>query len=65
MLADVICNLKMTSFMVLDNVTSFLRMKDVTNINKRMQHSPTIGGNFQCNSGKLKEADNYKCVFVV
>ena len=31
MLADVICYLKMTSFMVLDGVTSFLRLKDVIN----------------------------------
>ena len=31
MLADVICNWKMTSFMVLDGVTSFLRLEDVTN----------------------------------
>ena len=31
MLADVICNCKMTSIMTLDGVTSFLRFKDVTN----------------------------------
>ena len=31
MLADVICYWKMTSFMALDGVTSFLRLKDVTN----------------------------------
>ena len=31
MLADVICDWKMMSFMALDGVTSFLRLKDVTN----------------------------------
>ena len=31
MLADVICYWKMMSFMALDGVTSFLRLKDVTN----------------------------------
>ena len=31
MLADVICSWKITSFMVLDGLTSFLRLKDVTN----------------------------------
>ena len=30
MLADVICYWNMTSFMTLDGVTSFLRLKDVT-----------------------------------
>ena len=29
MIADVICYWKMTSFMALDGVTSFLRLKDV------------------------------------
>ena len=43
MLADVICYWKMTSFMVLDGVTSFLRLKDVTNAPKRMQRSLSIG----------------------
>ena len=32
MLADVTCYWKMTSLMTLDGVTSFLRLKDVTNI---------------------------------
>ena len=31
MLADVICNKKVMSFMMLDSVTSFLRLKDVAN----------------------------------
>ena len=47
-LADVIYCCKMTSIMALDSLTSFLRLKKVTNIHvcKRMPHSPTIGGNY-------------------
>ena len=44
MLADVICHGKIMSFMVLDGVTSFLRLKDVTNICKSMQRSLSFGG---------------------
>ena len=44
MLADVICYCKMTSFMVLDGVTSFLRLKDVTNTCKHMRPILSIGG---------------------
>ena len=44
MLADVICYWKMTSFMTLDGVTSFLRLKDVTNTCKRMRRSLSNGG---------------------
>ena len=43
MLADVICYLKMTSFMKLDGVTSFLRLKDVIYTCKRMRRSLSIG----------------------
>ena len=46
MLADVIYCCKMTSVMALDGVTSFLRLKDVTNTCKCMRHSPTIGRNY-------------------
>ena len=42
--ADVICNWKMTSFMDLDGVTSFIHLKDITNTRKRMRCSPSIGG---------------------
>ena len=38
MLADVICYWKMTSFMMLDVVTSFLCLKDITNTCKHMRH---------------------------
>ena len=44
MLADVICYAKMTSFMTLDGVTSFLRLENVTNTCKRMRRSLSIGG---------------------
>ena len=44
MIADVICYWKMTSFMALDGVTSFLRLKDVANTCKRMRRGPSIGG---------------------
>ena len=44
MIADVISYWKMTSFMALDGVTSFLRMKDVTNTCKRMRRGLSIGG---------------------
>ena len=54
----------MMSVMALDGVTSFLRLKDVTNTCKRMRHSPTVG-RISCNGGKLEEAENFKCVFLV
>ena len=44
MLADVICYWKMTSFMALDGVTSFQRLKDVTKTRKQMRRSLSIGG---------------------
>ena len=37
-------NGQMTSFMALDGVTSFLRLKDVTNTCKRMRHGLSVGG---------------------
>ena len=43
-LADVNCYYKMTSIVVFDGVTSFLRLKDVTYLYKRKRHSPTNGG---------------------
>ena len=59
----------MMSFMGLDGVTLFLRLKDVTNTCKRMRHSPTIGGissvQWRKVGGKLEEAEDFKCVFVV
>ena len=43
MLTDVICYWKMTPFMTLDGVTSFLCLKDFTNTCKRMRLSLSIG----------------------
>ena len=54
----------MTSFMALDCVTSYLRLKDVTNTCQSMHHRPTIGGINQCSGGKLEGAEYFKCVFV-
>ena len=50
---------KMTSFMSLDGVTSFLRLKDVTNACKRMRRGLSIGGSFSVQkalSGKLEKS---------
>ena len=44
MIADVICYWKMTSFMALDVITSFLRLKDVTNTCKCMRRGLSSGG---------------------
>ena len=44
MIADVVCYWKITSFMALDGVASFLRFKDVTNTCKRMRRGLSIGG---------------------
>ena len=55
----------MTSFMALDGVTSFLRLKDVTNTCKRMRRGLSIGGSSSVQRGKLKEAEDFKFVFAV
>ena len=56
----------MTSFMALDGVTSFLRLKDVTNTGKRMRRGLSIGGSSSHRKGgKLEEAEDFKFVFVV
>ena len=52
MIADVISYWNMTSFMAIDGVTSFLRLKDVTNSRKRMRR-------LLCN---IIEIDQLKCV---
>ena len=44
MLADVICYWKMMSYMALDGITWFLRLKDVKNTCKPMGRSLSIGG---------------------
>ena len=65
MVADVNCYCRMTSVMALDGVTSFCRLKDVTNTCKHMRNSPSFAGLPQCNGVKLEDADDFKCVFVV
>ena len=37
----------------------------VTNTCKRMQNSSIIPGFLQCNAGKMEEAEDFKCDFVV
>ena len=56
MLADVICYWKMTTFMALDSVPSFLLLKDVTNTCKHMRHSLNIRGN----GGNLEDYEDFK-----
>ena len=51
----------MTPFMALDGVTSFLRLKDVTNTCKCMRRGLVL----QSKGGKLEEAEDFKFVFVV
>ena len=46
MLVDVICYWKMTSFRALDDLTSILRLKNVTNTRKRMLRILSIRGSF-------------------
>ena len=65
MLADVICYLKMTSFIALDGVTPFLLFKDVTNTRKRLRRSLSIGGSSSVQWRNLEEPEDFKCVFVV
>ena len=55
----------MTSFMALDVVTSFLRLKDVTNTCKLMRRDLSFGGNSSVQGGKLEEAEDFKFVFVI
>ena len=53
MIADVICYWSMTSFMALDGVTSFLRLKDVTSTCKCMRRGLSIGGSSSVQRGKV------------
>ena len=55
MLADVTWYWKMTSIMALGGVTSFLRLKDITNTGKRMRPSLSIGWSCSVHEGKLEE----------
>ena len=55
----------MTSFMALDGVTLFLRLKDVTNTCKRMRRGLSIGRSSSVQGGKLEKAEEFKFVFAV
>ena len=58
----------MTSFMALDGVTSFLRLKDVTNTCKRMRRGLSIGGSFSVQKrkvGKKLKTSNLFSSFIV
>ena len=53
----------MTSFMALDGITSFLRLKDVTNTCKRMRRGLCIGGSSSVQRWKLEDAERFKICF--
>ena len=63
MLADVICFWKMSSFMTLDGVTSFLRLKDVTNTCKGMRRSLSIGGSSSVQWRKIGRSRRFQMRF--
>ena len=65
MLSDVICCWKMTSFMALDGVTSFLRLTDVTNTCKQMRCSLSIGWSSSVQWQKEAEDINVFSLFIV
>ena len=55
----------MTSFMALDGVTSFLHLKDITIHVSVCDVVLVLAGVLQCNGGKLEEAEDFECAFVV
>ena len=55
----------MTSFMALDGVTSFLRLKDVTITYKCMRRSLSIDGSSSVQWRKVDKAEDFECIFVV
>ena len=64
-LDDVIFYCKMTSIVALDGVTSLLRLKTLyiyVNVCDAVQF---LAGFLQCNGGKLEEAEDFNCFFVV
>ena len=65
MLADVIYYCKMMSVMAIDGVTSFLRLKDITNTCKHMGHIPTISGNSSVQWRKVGKKLNTSNVFLL
>ena len=65
MIAGVICYCKMTSFMALDCVTSFLRLKTLQIHVNVCDVVLVLAGVLQCKGGKLAEAKDFKFVFRV
>ena len=55
----------MTSFMALDDVTSFYAWKTLQIHVNVCDVVYVLVGVLQCNGGKLEEAEYFKCVFVV
>ena len=64
MIADVICYWKMTSCMALDCVTSFFRLKDVTNTCKRVLRGLSIGGSYSVQSRNGTEINTRSLILV-
>ena len=60
MLADVVCCWKMTSFMALGGVTSFLRLKTLQIHVNEYDVVLVLAGVLQCNGGKFEEAEDFK-----
>ena len=52
-IADVRCYWKMTSFIAVDGVTVFLRLRYVTNTCKRMRRGLSIGGSYSVQRRKV------------
>ena len=62
-LVDDICYCKMTSIVALGSVTSLLRFK-MLHIHVNLCNTVQLLAEFLlCNSGKLEEAEDFKCVF--
>ena len=55
----------MTSVMVLDGETSFLRLKDVKTHVTVCETVRRLSGFLQCNGGMLEEAEDFKSVSIV
>ena len=54
----------MTSFVALDGVTSFYALKTLQLHVNLCDVVLVLVGVLQCNGGKLKEVEDFKCVFV-
>ena len=66
MLADVISYWKMTSFMALDGVMSFLGLKDITNTRKQMRRCLSICGSSPVRWRKVGRSSNvFSCLLCV